>query len=65
VFVAMAALAIYGLVLYWFMIWRGLGFSKLKAILALLVIHIGTGALVMLPQVLSGGGPTLIRAGIR
>ncbi len=53
---AVAAVLVYWIVLCWFMAWRGLGVSKLKAVLAVIVINMGTGALVM--------GPPLVLAAL-
>ncbi len=48
------AVVIYWMVLCWYMAWRGLGVGKLKAVLAVIVINMGTGVLVMGPQLLLG-----------
>ena len=51
---AVAAVLVYWMVLCWFMAWRGLGVGKLKAVLAVIVINMGTGALVMGPALVLG-----------
>ncbi len=50
---AVGGVLIYWIVLCWFMAWRGLGLGKLRSVLAVIVINVGTGLLVMGPQMLS------------
>ena len=54
VLAAVAAVVVYWLVLCWFMAWRGLGVGGFKAVLAVVVINMGTGALVMGPSLVLG-----------
>ena len=61
VMAAIVTLLLYWLVLGWFLAWRGLGLSRGKAVLAVLVINAGTGLAVLGPQLaaigLTGGLP--------
>ncbi len=52
---AVGGVLIYWIGLCWFMAWRGLGFGKWRSVLAVIVINIGTGVLVMGPQLLIAG----------
>jgi hypothetical protein len=52
---AVAGVLIYWIGLCWFMAWRGLGLGKLRSVLAVIVINVGTGVLVMGPQLLIAG----------
>jgi len=45
----------YWLVLCWFMVWRGLGVSGAMAVLGVIGINVGTGLLVIVPQMIAVG----------
>lgn len=51
---AVAGVMVYWMVLCWFMARRGLGVGRAKAVLAVIVVNMGTGALVMGPSMLMG-----------
>lgn len=44
----------YGVSLHWFIARHGLGISRLRAVVLVLVSDLGTGALVMVPRLLAG-----------
>ena len=52
-FMALAGLILYALVLHWFIARVGLRLSKLRAVLLVLGVNLGTGALVLLPVLLT------------